>query len=366
MKQLSLKTLRILLMIYVFFFAYEWWKPLFPELVKSSASYTVPDKGVKFVYDLPQKDKKGTVTGLRNIEARYRDILQKATRMVIISETYVPETGTSTLTTLLSEKHNKDKHVAVALMTDPVSTRYGGIHSESLDELRKKGTLVIFSNVGAMPDGNLFYSSLWRPFFSWWGNSSSGGWLSDPIRKSDKKFTLRTWLIFFNMKSDESHVLLADATDGKTKKLITLFSSSDISSPRGSTGATALEVDDKIWASIAKKKAVLADISGSGLPSLDGSDVVDASGTLRVSLLDMTRMRDRISTLIEGMHQGDQLMISARFVSDRDIIADLKDAANRNVDIRVILDPNEEVMGHPPAGSRYAGAPRRRCRASPA
>ncbi len=346
MAQLAMRILKIFLIIYVFFFAYEWWRPLPEDMAKIASSYTVPDKGVRFFADLDKKDKQGNYTLAKVIETRYRELLSGAQHMVLMGEEYVPEQSSSTAMTLLAEKHAKDKHVAMSVITDELSSRYGGIHSEALAAQRANGTLVIESDMNAMPDSNLFYTSIWRPFFSWWGNSPKGGWLSDPIAKNTQQFSLRSWMEFFNMKTNESHFLFADMPSGKSVKLVALFSSSDISSPRGSTGAVALEVDDKVWSELIRKERTIANISGGGLPSYSGSDIEDASGTLRATMLDTAHIHDKLISLISEMKQNDHLDIAAQFISDRDIIKALKDAANHNVIIRIVLDPNNEVLGH--------------------
>jgi hypothetical protein len=345
MKQLLIKFLKFLLVVYVFVFAYEWWRPMPEDFAKVAQSYSVPEKGVRFYAVIEKKDKKGNVVQVRTIEERYKELLRNAGHMVLIGEEYVPEGSTSTAVTLLSEKHTRDRHVALALITDKVSTRYGGIVSQPLEALRAAGTLVVETDMNAMPDSNLFYTSFWRPFFSWWGNSPKGGWLMDPIAMSQKEFTLRTWLSFFNMKANESHILFADSPVGKEVKLVTLFSSADISAPRGSTGATALEVDDKVWSEVLRRETSIFDISGSGLPSYGGSEIDDASGTLRATMIDTGRLRSKLISLIGEMKQNDHLYIASRFISDRAIIGALKDAANHNVVIQIILDPNDSVMG---------------------
>ncbi len=346
MTQLAMKFLKLLLIVYVFVFAYQWWRPMPDGMTKQSASYMVPDKSVKFYSDLQKTEKNGTVTESTSIISRFTEILQKGGRMAIIGEEYVPEVGTSTISSLLAQKRKDDKHVAIALITDAKSTRYGGVHSSALDTLRTQGVLTIVTDMSAMPDSNLFYTSFWRPFVSWWGNSFRGGWLSDPIRRSEGKFTLRTWLNFWNMKSNESHFLFADIPDNKGVKLVSLFSSADFSALPGSTGATAIEVDDKIWGTLLGTQASVAGISGSGLPSFNSTDVTDASGTLRTTMVDIVHLHDKITALIHGMKLGDQISITSRFISDREIIKELKEAANRNVSVRIILDPNETYLGH--------------------
>lgn len=353
MLQLLLKFLKLLLIIYVFVFAYQWWRPMPEQIISPSLRYDVPDKSVHFLFDLEQT-KNGNAGFGATIASQYQTLLKKAEHLVLIGESYVPETGSSTIRDVIFEKHRADKHVAIALVTDPISTRYGGINSETFSLLRENGVFVINTDMRAMPDGNLFYSSLWRPFFSWWGNSVFGGKFDDPIGLSNQKFTLRSWLAFLNIKMNESHFLLVDTKKGESKKITTLIMSSDLSLPRGSTGAVAVEVSDGIWKELLRKEVAVVNMSNTNLPSYASGDAVDETGPLHASLIEVNHINERLISLIQSMRQNDQLDIAARFVSDRAIIAALKDAANRNVHIRMILDPNEDLFGY-----RLYGMPNR-------
>jgi hypothetical protein len=56
MKQLLIKFLKFLLVVYVFVFAYEWWRPMPEDFAKVAQSYSVPEKGVRFYADIEKKD----------------------------------------------------------------------------------------------------------------------------------------------------------------------------------------------------------------------------------------------------------------------------------------------------------------------
>lgn len=354
MTQLFVKILKYLLLVYVFVFAYQWWRPLPDEMNWASIGYSVPDSGVKFYADYTKKDAKGTTTEVTQIKNRYKELIAGADRVVLISEENIPHQGSSTLRTLIHEKHANDKHVPIAIITDPISTRYGGIKSETMGALLQDSALLIETDMERMPDSNLVYTSFWRPFISWWGNSPNSPWLADPVGHSDVQVPLRSWLAYYNGKSNEAHTLLADmkdGKDGKSVKLVALISSSDISTTRGNMGAVAVEVDDKLWSDFFRMQPNIASMSHAGLPSYNIDNVNNAtSGDIKVSMLNVGHTHEKIVSLLETMKQGDTLDISTHFLSDRSIITALKDAANHNATIRMILDPNETSDGHDLSG----------------
>ncbi len=343
MTQLLGKFFKLLLVIYVFTFAYQWWRPLPDEFLKQSIVQTVPDKSVHFIYDIQKTSKSGIVSEANTITQAYQNLINQAEKIIIVGEEYIPEHGTTTLTTLLSQKHESDKHVAIALITDPATTRNGGIISQSIEDARKHGTLVITTELSTMPDANLLYSSFWRPFVSWWGNSPTKPWLTDPRNVADVKVPLRSWLAFYNGKSNESHTLIADTAKSKIQSIV---ASQNLSEGVGATGKVAVIVEDKLWSDIFQKQTAIASISNAGLPSFGNLVTKDESGELAVSLLSISHLEDKIIVLLRSLKRGDKIDIVAQFLSSRNIISELAAAANRGAAVRIIIDPNISYLGH--------------------
>ncbi len=351
--QLAAKIFKALLVVYVFFFAYEWWKPLPEPLTKSHETFQVPEKGVRFLADSKQKNAKGGDVADPALTKRYTELARTAESLLFVSEESIPVSSSSTFASIIESARTANPHLAMAVVTDPSSTRHGGATSASLERIRKAKALVIETDMRALPDANLFYSSLWRPFFSWWGNSPKNGWLPDPYGESIR-VPLRSWLAFYNMRSNESHLLLADAKVGKARKFVTLVMSSDIGEEAGATGKVGIEIDDHAWSSVLKAQTDLAALSGASLPTIEPGRVVDESGNVSVTLLSLSELDDRLRGFISKMQRGDRLDIAARFVSDRGVISDIKDATMRGASVRLIMDTNEEWKGH-----RLLGMPNR-------
>lgn len=353
MTQLIGKFFKLLLVVYVFFFAFMWWRPIPEVLTHPTQTYHVSDKSVRFYSDLEYIDKKGVLLETNTIVTRYRELIKNAQHSVLAGAYRIPPqvvaSGTQNLTNILESKHAESKHVAMAVVTDPINTLYGGLPSESMEQLRKNGVFVVQTDMNAMPDGNLLYTSFWRPFISWWGNSINGGWLVSPIEANGAKVTLRSWLSFLNTKANESKFLITDAVDTKSKngnaKLISYILSSDLADPLGASGKVALEVDDGLWKDLLARQGAIGDIASAPLPSFAITNInPEQGGALKVSLLGVATTRETLITKIEGLHPHDHLDITSRFISDRDIISALKSAAGRNVIIRIVLDPNDSLF----------------------
>src|SRR6185436_12367925 len=111
--------------------------------------------------------------------------------------------------------------LSVLLITDPINDVYGGAPSPALAELRKAGIEVVVTNLEPLRDSNPLYSSLWRALLQWWGNSSSGGSMSNPFTGDDSKITLRSWLALLNFKANHRKLIVADREDGTLAARVT-------------------------------------------------------------------------------------------------------------------------------------------------
>jgi hypothetical protein len=271
--------------------------------------------------------------------------MKRSERFVVIEEGVLSSDASSSVVRLVDEKHASDKHVPIAVFLDQGSVRHGGIVSPSVEAIRKAGALVALIDMSPMPDSDLFFSALWRPLFSWWGNSPKKPWLSDPYGESGVAVPLRSWLAYLNMKSSESHTFSGDVPEGKKFKRRTIVLSSEFDRSPGATGRTALVVDDKLWRDVYARQKTVAEFSNAGLPLYNASDIDDADGKLSVTLLGPANIKETLITRIRSLSRGDSLSIAMRYLSDRDVISEIKDAGTRGATVRIILDPNEDDAG---------------------
>ncbi len=360
MLQLLLKFLRLLLVVYVFMLAYQWWKPI-PEFMEGAVhTYSVPDRSVHFLADITYTDKTGKRVTDQHIWTQVEHTIASARHSILLDmflfNDFQGESPEKTkplahdLTQALLAKKAEDKHLAIALITDPINTVYGGVVSSYFEKLRQDGILVIFADLTELPDSNLFYSAFWRPFYSWTGNSTTGGWLSHPFQYGGSKVTLRSWLALLNFKANHQKLLVADEPilKGSIKggqKMVTIVTSANPHDGSSANGNVLLKVDDQIWKDVIENEGHIAKSANSGLPLYNIGSVSDATGSLKVALYRNQLIKEKVLALIEGSKMGDHLDLVMFYLSDRDVIRALIDAANRGVHTRVILDPNKDAFG---------------------
>ncbi len=360
MLQLLLKFLRLILVVYVFMLAYQWWKPVPEFMVGTAHTYNVPDSSVHFLADTTYTDKFGKRVSDQHIWSQIEHTIAAAKHSILLDmflfNDFQGESPEKTkelahdLTQSLLAKKAEDKHVAIALITDPINTVYGGVVSTYFEKLRQNGILVIFSDLTELPDSNLFYSAFWRPFYSWTGNSTTGGWLNHPFQYGGSKVTLRSWLALLNFKANHEKLMVADepvmrGSKQVGQKMVTIVTSANPHDGSSANGNVLLKVDDQMWKAVLENESHIAESANSGLPVYNIGNVNDATGSLKVSLYRNQLIKDKVLALIEGSKMGDHLELVMFYLSDRDVIRALIDASNRGVHVRVILDPNISAFG---------------------
>ncbi len=353
--------LKIAVGIYVFFFAYEWWHPMPDSLRTPPRVVQVPDAGIHFFADTSYIDAKKNVRVLdEHIWNQVGKIVGSAKHSITLDmflyndfQGSSPETArklSAELTDMLVNKKIAEKHIAIALITDPINTVYGGVVSPYFTKLMSSGIPIITTDLTFLPDSNVPWSAAWHPFMSWMGNSTTGGWIAHPFDATGGKVTLRSWMALLNMKANHRKLLVADQpiVSGKNagkQKMVTFVTSSNPHDGSSANGNVAIEVDDKIWRDAITSENIVAQLSGVGLPNYDPPDTVDMDGGVSVSLLHEAFIRDKVLERIEKAKQGEQISMVMFYLSERDVIKALIDASNRGVNVRIILDPNNDAFG---------------------
>ncbi|WP_421711742.1 hypothetical protein [Alcanivorax sp.] len=84
------------------------------------------------------------------------------------------------LTRALVAKKQQQPDLPVVLITDPINTLYGGLHSEHLERLENAGVVVATTSLPRLRDSNPSWSGIWRICCQWLGNSNEGGLAAQP------------------------------------------------------------------------------------------------------------------------------------------------------------------------------------------
>lgn len=240
----------------------------------------------------------------------------------------------------LVERRKEPPEIEAVLITDPFNTLYGGVSQDLFDDLRSADVSVIETDLTRLRDSNPVWSAAWRICCQWFGNSVENGWLPNPV--GDTEVGLRTYLRLANFKANHRKTLVAD-TPGGWSGLVTSANPHDASSRHDNvaiqfTGPSALDLLDT-------ELAVARFSGGSGISVPAADDALQPDSPLEIRILTESRIRDAALEMINQAGRGDRLDLLMFYLSHRGIIRAFKRAAERGVDVRVLLDPNEDAFG---------------------
>ena len=258
------------------------------------------------------------------------------------------------LTQALLDKKQQQPDLPVILISDPINTLYGGLHSEHLERLEDAGVVVITTPLTRLRDSNPSWSGIWRICCQWLGNSNEGGWLPNPMGPG--KVTLRSYLTLLNFKANHRKTLVVDEGDRWTA-LVTTANPHDASSAHSNLGLT---FQGPAVADMLESELAVARMAGVSLPDLPTLSTGTPADTAPAQLQVLTEgaIRDALLAAVERSRSGEAVDISVFYLSHRPLVKALLAAHERGVTVRVLLDPNKDAFGRQKNGipNRQVGA----------
>jgi phosphatidylserine/phosphatidylglycerophosphate/cardiolipin synthase-like enzyme len=246
----------------------------------------------------------------------------------------------------LLAKKRAQPALRILLVTDPINDVYGGIASPLLDELRAAGIAVVITDLARLRDSNPLYSPWWRMLVQWWGNEPDEGSMPNPFETGPSRITLRSWLALANFKANHRKLIAADRADGTLVGLVTSANPHDASSAHSNV---ALRFSGDVPKHLIDSELAIARFSGwRGHVYAAGKElppVADPEGAISLSYVTEAGIRTQLLDAIEATRNGDTVRLATFYLSDRNVIDALLDAADRNVTVQLILDPNRDAFG---------------------
>lgn len=334
-------------------------KPMPPGTDVSTAPTVMDAANVRFLSDLTYSDPQGQVICEQQIFDEIFGIIDAAESFIVadfflfndmMGAAHVPHRALSRqLADHLIARKTARPALSILLITDPINNVYGGARSELLDELRGAGIDVVVTDLEKLRDSNSLYSSLWRVFGQWWGNSTDGGSVSNPFDAEPSHITLRSWLSLANFKANHRKLIVANRSDGQLTALVASANPHDASSSHSNvalrfSGEQALRMIDSELA-IAHFSGWPGNILASSPPTANPAAHIDAQDSVQLSFITEEAIRRNLLSAIDATRNGDAVRIATFYLSDRKIVAALLAAADRGVTVRLILDPNQDAFG---------------------
>ncbi|MBO8172108.1 MAG: phospholipase [Bacillaceae bacterium] len=319
-------------------------KPL-PEGISTAGEFHEAD--VQFLYDLTYTRGDQRIYE-QEIFEHIEDMIREADQFIVIDmflfnddydhDQYSFPPLSRRLTEALVSKKQQNPDMHITFITDEVNTFYGVYPSPYLEALKQNGINVVLTDLNRLRDSNPFYSGLWRTALKWFGTSGNG-WLPNPFSPDSPEVTLRGYLKLLNFKANHRKVVITEK-----EGLVTSANPHDAS---GYHSNIAFSVKgDLIRDLLASEQAVVRFSTGEplSLPAFDVTDQAVDTGT-KVRLLTEAKIRDYLVESLEQTSAGDEVRIGMFYLSDRQVINQLLEAAERGVRIQLVLDPNKDAFG---------------------
>jgi cardiolipin synthase len=354
MKKRCVMALCIIILWLVFVGVFQMLKPLSPGINYTGKAREISADKVGFLYDLTY-DRGNTRVREQHIFDRVFSYIQGAKRYILIdmflfnSNLTSPDLPFREISGELVEQliHAKEREpgLKIDIITDPINTIYGGADSPEIEKLKSHGINVVITDLKPLRDSNPVYSCIWRTFIQWFGNSP-GGWLPNPFSKKGPRVSLRSYLEMLNFKANHRKIFVADSGES----YVSVIMSANPHDASSSHSNVALEIMGDISRDIYDTEKGVASFSGTRLAQIDMGRDNDKDQGIRSQVFTESAIRKAILEEVEATVPGDNINIAMFYLSERKIIKALIDAANRGVDIRIILDPNKDAFGYKKIG----------------
>ncbi|EGQ24610.1 MULTISPECIES: phospholipase D family protein [Sporosarcina] len=352
-KRIASYALLLFALLYAGVMLWHTYKPLPAGISYEGELHQVED--IEFIYDLTyskSKSKEQYKSEL-HIFDEVSKMIQEAKEFIVLDfflmDDYYDEKEdfpqlADQLTNALVEKKKKNPDMPIVYITDPLNTGYGSYESSWFKDLEKAGVQVVYTDLEPLRDSMPIYSGLYRTLFQWIqidGKSHFPNFLASDA--PNVKFT--SYLKLLNVKSNHRKTIVTDQA--------ALVTSSNPHAASGLHGNVAFKVKGPVQNDILEaEEAVVRYTEGGKLPRVENLE--EETGPYQVQYLTERKVLDALVKDIERAKKGDRIRMGMFYLSEQQVIQPLVSAANRGVQVEMILDPNENSFG-----SKKSGLPNR-------
>ncbi|GKV63876.1 MULTISPECIES: phospholipase D family protein [Sporosarcina] len=352
-KRIAAYALLLFTLLYAGVMLWQTYKPLPSGISYAGGLHQVED--VEFIYDLSYsktKSKEDYKSELHIFDEVFQ-MIEEAEQFVVLDfflmDDYYDEKEdfpqlADQMTEVLVEKKRSNPDMPIIYITDPLNTGYDSYESRWFKELDKAGVEVVYTDLEPLRDSMPIYSGLYRILFQWIeidGKAHFPNFLASDAPKV--KFT--SYLKLLNVKANHRKTVVTDKA--------ALVTSSNPHAASGRHGNVAFKVTGPVQNDILEaEEAVLQYTNEGKLPRAEGLE--KQKGPYKVQYLTESKVLDALVKDIERAKTGDRIRMGMFYLSEQQVIRPLEEAANRGVDIEMILDPNENSFG-----SKKSGLPNR-------
>ncbi|MCM3610254.1 phospholipase D family protein [Planococcus sp. MERTA32b] len=342
-KRIILGALGVLALMYIAVIVWHTIKPLPDGLDYAGGLHEVED--VEMIYDLSfAQNQKGVNLKheLRIFDEIY-EMIEDAEEFVVIDlflfDNYTDQeidfpAVAETLTDKLLAKKEANPDFPIYFITDPLNFGYGSYESQLLGTMKDEGIEVIVTDLDKLRDSTPLYSGLYRVIFQWF-DAGGRGWLPNGMSSEAPDLTISSYLKMMNIKANHRKAVITENE--------AIISSANPHNASGLHGNMAFKVTGPILNDILESEEAVSLFSGG--PELPRVEAEEQSGDYQVQYVTEKKVLDTLLEDIGKTAEGDSIHLAMFYIADGDVVEALTDAANRGVNVQMVLDPNENAFG---------------------
>lgn len=261
----------------------------------------------------------------------------------------------------LVQKKKANPTLPIVVLTDPINRIYGDMAPAFFKEMETVGVKVVFTHLWSLPDSNWIYGTNARFYSRFAPNPNkptafvNKPLIPNPLIVDGPKISLKQLghLLFF--KANHRKVVITASHNEGVDLLVSSLNPADGSSAhsnmgvriRGGLGLEALksELELIMWSFEASSEQTLP-VEIDRIQSLaEGMTGNARRGEVRVKWITEGAIKRHLIAMLEETESGDEVMIGLFYLSDRDVIAAIKQAAKNGAKVRMVLDANRDAFG---------------------
>lgn len=347
-KQVLVSLAAIFALLYVGVMLWHTYKPLPEGISYEGELHNV--ETIEMLYDLSYaQDKKGTEAKHEmQIFDEINQTIDEADDFIVLDfflfDNYndqkidFPKVA-GTLTDHLLAKKEQDPDFPIYFITDPVNKGYGSYESALIDSLKDAGVEVVYTDLTVLRDSVPLYSGLYRIFFQWFDFGETG-WIANGMSSKAPEMKLASYAELMNVKANHRKALITEKA--------AIISSANPHDASGFHGNMAFKVSGPVINDMLESEEAVSRLSGG--PDLPRTKAKEQEGPYQAQYLTEKKILDALLEDIANTRKGDEIWLAMFFIAETDVLKALTDAADRGVEVQMILDPNENSFGNKKTG----------------
>jgi len=348
----------IIFTIYISTLIFHQQKTLPDGISYKGEEHLLTEDNIEFLYDLTYQ-KNGEEVYEHEIFNEAFQMIEEAEEFLIVDMFMVNEFSDESrdfpkLSSSFSEKIKAqlEKHpdLKVVFITDDINRSYNSHEALQIDYLADYGAEIVYTDLSQLRDPNLLYSGVWRMFFQWFGQNGTG-WLPNPFGETSPDVTARSYLQLMNIKANHRKTIITE-----NHGLVLSANAHDASALHSNV---AIKVSGPIIKDMVETERAVVAFSGGDMDAFPTVEEIDSTistssdindDQIVAQIVTEQQIEKSFISAVDHANDGDEIWIGMFYLADREIIEAIESAADRNVTIRLILDPNENAFGSQKAG----------------